>query len=427
MTETLIHKELPAEEVLNALWLEPFRQWQVEPPEFFLERRHILDLPLCLTNRPEEMFGENPFFHVTTDYVLPALTQGLPLLPPMSHPDAGIVTHRKAGLHLTEAILTAFRAKPASSQAFIYAGPLIDAEQVILEDALAQSPSHTHAALSICFERPTIEGDYRLQPEWLQALELLEDNGWIDPDGYPKLQQFLTQKLDQIFHFGLIREGWYKYLKEVFNGTTGLPLFDSDAASGLLHNALFNWEQCLKYNQVFRRQHLGQGHALVLEISPQRLFQHFRQQVGGMPVMFSKRDPHTILPIPYLPAEAVTRIYHIKPDNLGLLTSQALTRANITVQSTADIPHYLWLAGKNATEIGNVANINPEAPLCHTRYQALSPGELKDMWIKSLTARKVLPVTNFLVDNEDALMLLGQNIGPNPAAINDLIPLLTQS
>lgn len=406
MIERKISPDLETEQILIDLWRKPITRWLKSEFSDTQIPEAITNLPLCLTNDPESLFGTDPVYHVTSDYCLPSLSIGFPIIPPISHESVGLITHRQAALHLIPPFLKILRINTQAYNSGVFTGHLVDAEQLLLEHRLAQEDQIEAKTLGMFFFLNNY-GDYVVQTEWYDVFDQLAKYGHLANAQNTDLSHFLKGKLEQIFKNGLIREGWYQEIEKIFTGQVCLPYFDEEEAIKELYFGLFSWENCLKQSNLFDSQYIGKGQANVLEISPELLYDHFNRKIGGFPLLFSSRDPRTIWYLPYIPPSAITKIYHMNPGEIDYSTSNQLRNLGKTILPITQVPQEAWLAGKTPQNIGDWSNINPHQALCDIRYSQTKSGELSEFWRENFKNGVINPVNNFKLTPTVALEFFG--------------------
>jgi len=381
------------------------RTWWFKPLDKYLPgssekadgeiRTNLEQLPLLLT-QDSEVFGTEPFFHVTSDYALRGLGAGKDLLPPMVHKFGGIITHRRIGLHVGDGLLKAFGLEMNSKRSGMFAGPLIDAEQLRGEEDLAsQDPVAINrrmidlvGTLKFGYYHP----DFLPRIEWLSAMHMIDQIGYVYDTDTSKV---LTEKLlPQIHNLFLYREGWYQHLEQLFKGELALSGYNYDTGFFHLMEGIDGWEKCLRTGEENGVKYLGKGHGMILEIDPQILNERLSVD-GHIPLLLSGRDPSTIRFMPFIPAEAIVTAYHMNPQELPLDVERRANRQGIEIRPIGDVPAEKWLGGVPITKVGPFESLDPNQALCDTRYAWKKEGTIGAYWKEKLTSGKVKPWTDF--------------------------------
>ena len=338
---------------------------------------------------PEDLFGSHKVYHVTTDFCLPWLADGKPLLSPMTHDIAGIITHRKQGLHYLDALLSALGIDMSGKRAMLFAGQQVDPEQVIIEDRIGSQPEIVEKQLAKKFTR--ISSDYIGMPrgyytrkystvvsEVLNKLfEMLDMHRRVVSPTRTQ-QKHYQDLLDTLFSYTGVREGWYEYLQSILEGKRSIGSFSYAYATETMREAISFYESCVRNSNVPLQ---AKTRAVAIEID-QLALNHYlaRQSQGFVPIAPpNHRDSMHIRSMPQIPAKPgiITAMYHIDPVSVpGDLRVKLERLFGIdSFRSLHDLPKEKHLGFRTVQEVldaGGFESLTPTKALCDTRYNGFA-------------------------------------------------------
>lgn len=378
MPEREIGETKQLEGFAKKLWLKHVQRYQ--PPESKIDTSFLTLPELMVTEDPKEVFGERSGFHVTSDYVLPLLMEDKPLLPPFLHEQAGIITHRKSALALGDVFLELFGINMASKKILLFGSPLIDPEQVLIEEHLAQ---HTGSGIGLDmyagilleeFEHGTdpYEPNYYnyITPTtlWVNIFKELAKNGGISPQFLSINEKVINDTLKMVSMWSGVRDGWFTRVRNILEGKEkclpSLTINSMQDSFYLLDRIIPAYDSWVR---TFRKstQSVMSGHVAVIQYSMGKIIDRTMQDAGVFPVLNSDRDPQTINYFPSLTLGDVEKIYYdySSPSQNVWFKSQG-----VDIEPIDSLPSSAFINGIRPSDI-KFEQIDPSNPLCQTRYE----------------------------------------------------------
>jgi hypothetical protein len=316
-----------------------------------------------VTDRPDQIYASTPLYTVTSSLALetPIQQEGVLLWSPIDHAVDGIRTHRGFGLGIFSEFMEQLGIKLGRKDYFLWFGSEIDGEQLKLEDEIARrGPETDNEILSIFFNMSDVDafmrssdGHVHLHPQLAKMAQSISSRKMDTYAQDPESRQYVDRLLEGMRRNMGVRDGWFNALEAILKNE------QQSEVSPDLNIDKFEREliQAAKNNLPIPKP----SRAIVLEIDPHKIF----EQIPIYVFPLSARPPDTIVPVPMLPAEAVTAIYIESPlelperfqalqKPLGMLAAQSwLTDAT---------GRYVDLTLARSIET------DPRTPLCAVRY-----------------------------------------------------------
>lgn len=395
----MAEKEKLPKQIIEELWHTPLKKYDplVKMPPF--PKGNLQD-QLFVTSKPDEVFGTGRGFHVTSDYILPLLADGLPILPPFLHKDAGVITHRKSSLPLGDAFLELFGIDLSTKKAFIFGSPKIDAQQVVIEDHIAKNIGTSFGGLDefgkILFERVDYDHGFPkfidpiIKYEWIEIFENLSLYEGLPSQYLEENRPFIEHALKTTNVYAGFRDGWFKKIWNILQGNERIKTdlsYDNMAYSEYLLDKLLpafdSWIETFRNSN----QSVMPGNAIVLEYDTQKTYKRLQNNPNGIvPVLLGSRHPKHIHHFPHLTPADITAIY-ITGDTNQTHAASELQSDGIVIDKIENLPNECFIAGIKPDQI-IIDDIDPLNPLCEIRYEENPKKEFKN-WQKNGVVRKV--------------------------------------
>jgi hypothetical protein len=311
---------------------------------------------VLITDEPQEIFGSEPVFHVTSSAALKDLALGKEILPPMFHLHEKTRTHRGIGLELWSRLCDALEIDVGKKDMFIWTGRKIDPEQLVIEDNMAKTGNDLDSAIiALLFEekgkKRGSEPLFEIKEALCEVLEVLSRGE--KPEDVPELKEFIDEFCRQAFFVFGIRDGWFVKLKDRLFGRVKLKTakYIQDFIGLSLPTAL----------DFFAQKHSGKEEAVILKINPQQIFA--KHDLFAFPMTKRQRHPDMIVPLPSVSRDDIVEVYVADPVNFDA----SLVPANTQLKSFLELPEEVWLGGKYVADL-TIEKIDPENPLCQLNY-----------------------------------------------------------